>query len=40
MLVIASLLGVAESYAPSLREWSQAIVRMPASMQRSIARPV
>ncbi len=28
VLVIAELLGVPESYAPSLREWSQAIVRM------------
>ena len=28
VLVIAELLGVPTSYAPSLREWSQAIVRM------------
>jgi cytochrome P450 len=28
VLVIAELLGVPASYAPSLREWSQAIVRM------------
>ena len=28
VLVIAGLLGVPTSYAPSLREWSQAIVRM------------
>ena len=28
MLVIAELLGVPASYAPSLRDWSQAIVRM------------